>query len=91
MKIWRGQADHSHWQTAFTARERGAAWLAIGGASLAFGWIKWSRPEKPPFTGKWAWLMEWAHESLGTKGPAVVFMTVGAVFSLCGAIAWWRK
>jgi len=91
MKIWRGQPDHNHWRTEFTARERGVAWLAIGGVFWVLAFLKWSSPEGSPFSGKWGWLIAWAHESLGTKGPAIVLMTVGAVFTLCGAIAWWRK
>ncbi len=47
-------------------------------------------PGRPPFTGRWAFVYEFAH-SFGPYGLAIYWSLLAAAFTLAGLISWRRK
>ena len=91
MKLWRGQPDHNHWRSPFSAKEHAAVWWGLGIVSLAMGASTWTNPGGPPFMGKWSWLYGLAYQSFGPKGPALLYITIAGLLAVAGLMAWRRK
>lgn len=90
MKLNRGEPDHPHWRTPFTAKEKAQASLGLGACAILLGVVNWTDPPSPPFTGRWSWLQAAAYNAFGIHGPAILWLAIGVLFVIGGGLRWAR-
>jgi hypothetical protein len=88
MKHWRGQPDHNYWTKLFTSKERAVAQWGIGVFALSLALAEWTSPTRPPFTGKWGWLLSWGYSTMGPNGTVYLYLGTASVLFLFGASSW---
>ena len=88
MKLNRGEPDHPHWRTPFTAKEKAAASWGLGGCFILLGVMEWLTPPEPPFTGRWGWVKSLAYNVGGAHGPAIFYTAAGALLVVAGCFKW---
>jgi hypothetical protein len=66
------------------------ALVAIACLFFYGGWLEWTEPSSPPFTGRMAWFYLVAFAILGQRGPAYISWA-GGVALLGLALANWLK
>ena len=87
MKLWRGQPDHDHWKTSFTAKERAHLSSGLGFCMFTLGFMEWTSPQAPPFTGKWAWLFSWTYSNFGPHGAVGLYLALGTLLIRMGIVS----
>lgn len=69
--------------------------LLIGLAAIACfffygGWVVWTEPASPPFTGRMAWFYSGAAAVLGQRGPAYFLWGLGVAMLGLALANWFR-
>ena len=88
MKLNRGEPDHPHWKKPFTPKEMAATWWVFGVCFVALGLREWLDPAQAPFSGRWSWINTMAFNALGQRGPAYLYMGLGAILVFAGCVKW---
>ncbi|MDP3250884.1 MAG: hypothetical protein Q8M77_03120 [Hydrogenophaga sp.] len=90
MKLNRGEPDHPHWKRPFTPKEMAVTWWGFGACSLVLGLREWFEPSQSPFSGRWSWLNTIAFNAMGQRGPAYLYMGLGAIVVFAGCLKWYE-
>ncbi len=64
--------------------------VAIAGLCFYGGWLQWTDPPLPPFTGRMAWFHAMASAMLGQRGPAYISLGLGVAFLALALANWFR-
>ena len=89
MKLNRGEPDHPHWKKPFSQKEVAIAQCGLGVCAVVLGLQEWYVPSQPPFSGRWGWINTLAVNAFGDRGPAILYLSLGAIFTVSGALKWW--
>ena len=88
MKLNRGEPDHPHWKKPFSHKEMAVAWWGLGACAFALGLQEWFDPSQAPFASRWSWIKTIAFNAMGERGPAIMYIGLGAALVAAGCIKW---
>ena len=88
MKLNRGEPDHPHWKKPFSNKEMAAGWWGFGACFFVLGLQEWFDPSQVPFSGRWSWVKAMAFNAIGHRGPAILYMSLGAIMVAAGLLKW---
>ena len=60
--------------------------LAFSAACFYMGWLEWSHPQNPPFTGKLAWLEKLLFATWGTTGIVCMWVVFALLMIVLGTV-----
>jgi hypothetical protein len=61
--------------------------LGLAFVGFLLGISEFLNPSAPPFAGRGALMMAWAHEAMGVHGPALVWLGLGCVLLLAAWVS----
>lgn len=89
MKLNRGEPDHPHWKKPFSHKEIAIVWWGLGACAVVLGLQEWFAPAQMPYSGRWGWVKTFAVNAIGSRGPAAMYLSLGAIMAALGGWRWW--
>ena len=90
MKLNRGEPDYPHWKKPFSHKEMAIVWWGLGACAVVLGLQEWLSPSQMPYSGRWGWVRTFAVNAIGDRGPAAMYLSLGAIMAAFGGWKWWQ-